>query len=116
MDELRASQLVAFIEARLEAAKLADGANLRLVGGPTEDRAGTETPANRAWLLRRVRFLQANYALDFLVDQETYRVDGGLQALPLLKLQRLQLQMEKARELILDGINLEDAGLVRSIT
>lgn len=115
MDEVRASQLVAFIEARLESARLTDKARLRVVGKPDCLEETDDTPVDRDWLLRRIRFLQSNYALDFLVDQETYRVDGGITALQLPKLRRLHMQMEKARELILDGINLEDAGLVKTI-
>lgn len=117
MDEARARQLVAFIEARLEASKRSEVGRLRLVGeaGPMEEHDPSESMADRDWLLRRIRFLQSNYSLDFLVDQETYRLHGGIHALPVKKLQRLHLLMEKARELVIDGVNLEDAGLVRTI-
>lgn len=113
---------MAFIEARLEAGG-AKGPRLQLVESQPDIQKLEHAPASsapvtapcRSWLLRRIRFLRESYPLDFLVDQETHQIPGGITALPYDQLNHLHRQMEAARDLVLEGISLEDAGMVRSL-
>lgn len=68
----------------------------------------------RSAYLQRIRFLAEAYGLQWLVDQETFD-RGSLRSLDAIKLAMLLETMERARECLLDGISLDDAGIARSL-
>lgn len=55
------------------------------------------------------------YRLQWLVDQETWRV-GAVDRLDDADLLSLLQDMERARDCLRDGIPYDDAGLVRSVS
>jgi hypothetical protein len=63
--------------------------------------------------LRRIRFLCKAYGLRWLVEQNTFNLPGP-ESLDDAALSELLKEMERARECITEGIDLYDAGLVRS--
>lgn len=81
-------------------------------------RAAADQPAKLAsppqLLLRRISFLSTTYGLGWLVDQEVLAL-GPLATWPPRSLAALIAKLERARECILDGISLEDAGLVQAV-
>ena len=81
---------------------------LRLVTPPTPVIDGV----TRDWTKERIRFIRDRYRLHWLVTQEL----GSAPTMELMEddaLLALGKKMEKALGCILDGINFEDAGLVR---
>ena len=61
--------------------------------------------------LKRIRFLRRAYGLGFMVDQSTFN-QLGPESLDDTALSALLKDMEHARELMAEGIDLNDAGLV----
>ena len=90
-------------------------------GKPAKPRLRSVQPAKptifdsitRESIFRRVKYLARAYALQWLVDQETFN-QAYMECLDDARLSRLLESMERARECLLDGVAFEDAGLVRS--
>lgn len=68
----------------------------------------------RECVLKRVRFLRDRWGMHCLVDQATFNVPN-LDCLEDEDLARLLHDMEHARECSRDGIDWEEAGLIRSV-
>lgn len=68
----------------------------------------------RECVLRRVRSLRDRYRMQVLVEQATFNVPN-LDCLEDAELARLLHDMERARECCNDGIDWEEAGLIRSV-
>lgn len=68
----------------------------------------------RDHVLKRVRFLRDRWSMHCLVDQATFNVPN-LDCLEDGDLARLLHDMERARECSGEGIDWEEAGLIRSV-
>ncbi|MGH8032258.1 MAG: hypothetical protein ACREO8_07820 [Luteimonas sp.] len=68
----------------------------------------------RECVLKRVRFLRDRWGMHCLVDQATFNVPN-LDCLEDADLARLLHDMERARECSGEGIDWEEAGLIRSV-
>lgn len=68
----------------------------------------------RECILKRVRFLRDRYRMHALVEQATFNVPN-LDCLEDADLARLMHDMERARECANEGIDWEEAGLIRSV-
>lgn len=66
----------------------------------------------RRSILKRIRLLASSYQLQWLVDQETFATTGP-EAVDDARLTQLLQDMEAARQCIVEGESLEDAGLIR---
>ncbi len=64
-------------------------------------------------VISRIRDLERMFRLGWLVRQETFHVPG-LECLEDSELSALLSDMERARECLCDGIDLEHTGLIRS--
>lgn len=71
-------------------------------------------PVTRDCRLQRVRWLSKTYQLKWLVGQHTFG-RSGIDCLEDGELADLHSEMERARECIVEGIPLEDVGLIRNI-
>lgn len=85
---------------------------LRIVRpGPAEPEL--DATARRAHV-KRIRWMARAFRLQWLVDQETFRV-GSIDHLEDAALVALLSDMERARECLQDGVSFEDAGLLRRV-
>lgn len=101
--------LAAVIASTVKGAKQAKPA-LRLVEPP---RPRIFDDITRDACLKRIRFLRKAWGLGFLVDQATFN-QLGPESLDDHALSALLKSMEHARECLSEGIDLNDAGLIRS--
>lgn len=63
---------------------------------------------------RRIRFLRKAYRLACIVDQHCFNVPA-MECLEDAQVSALLADMERARECLLEGISLDEAGLIRTI-
>lgn len=68
----------------------------------------------REGILRRIRWLQRTYGLQFMIDHATFNMPN-LDCLEDADLSDLLRDMERARECYADGVSLEDAGLIKPL-
>lgn len=71
-------------------------------------------PVTRASYVKMVRHLARHYQLEILVDQATFGL-GSVRELGDEALVKLYGDLEQARECLVDGIPLDDAGLIRPV-
>lgn len=105
---------MALIEAKLGKRVPADKPQLRLVTTPAVAPVKMGMDAlTRESHVRMIGHLRRRYGLQVLIDQATFG-KGSVDELSDDELVELHRDMERARECIVDGISLEDAGLFRS--
>lgn len=63
---------------------------------------------------RRIRFLRKAYRLACIVDQHCFNVPA-MECLEDAQVSALLTDMERARECLLEGISLDEAGLIRTL-
>jgi hypothetical protein len=83
---------------------------LRVVTGPDEQRSCESIDAE--WHCRMIRHLSKRWGLQVLVDQATQGY-VALECVPAEDLARLHADLHRAYECAMEGITLEEAGLIR---
>lgn len=91
--------------------ELAELIAARVFGLPAAATTGHEP--TRRYYLRRIRWLAESYGLAWMIDQAT--LGHRLDALGDDELALLLQDMETGRRCIVEGLSLDDAGLVREV-
>lgn len=102
-------ELVALIRCRVKSAPVKP--QLRVVELPPKRPPGLDS-VTRESHIKMIGHLRRSYGLQVLIDQATFGI-GSLDRLGDDELVALHRDMESGRDCCIDGVSLEDAGLIR---